>query len=1093
MGITQKIGAEHNVYWNLGNLIGNKFEDAIFSILLSEYREFLGKNVFIEQTERRSDYGKDIIIKFSSDFLSLFNVRFSRNDKKSALIYIECKSSNSTHALRREKFKTSIERASRDEIDYYVLLTNSKILAIDYYEEEQLLNSMHIKFVLIDQYLLAKFLNDKNYTILGETPLYRGKVGFYGEYQVYSNKSNLNQYDIYFNFRNYNQYARMFTIRLLTDVNWDTDDRSFSFVLDANLACSKKISLLYDLGTDYAPPTFKVEAHKFETFISIKGIGLEENYIPEFIGKRHRKIVSKIETNIKCPNANKIFCLWGDAGIGKTRIVHELSKRISQQQFDICECPLKKNNDKTIKDIQKFLFNKKYITEKTNTSKIADLYDVILDCKHIVKSAIIFIDDVHNGSPELIKQLKKIFQSSYCAPVIFILCGRTDYTAGNTEYYSFVQWTFEHLKMNTCVWNVKPLRQTETKEMIRTMIDDIPEEALNTICSRSQNNPLYIIQFIEYLLDERIAYVVNRNTVGIIDPGNFQFHNYLPYKIADIYQKRIEYLINVGEKEKLDYLKFLFVLAIFNGQISTYTAEVYFDRSGLVTSFLCEKRFISKQNNNYIFHHESLMLYIQKILLNSDEYKEATANYFLTLPEEAMLTLPTYTQGRLYGWSNDLEKALDIFEPMIMSLKETNNFSNTNIDLQFYEYLDDVLSLIKDNSEYYEIARIIINSKIYITLHHFIPMNAIVQCNQCLEEILKSPSLKQDKKLINSILAQKAHSLLNTGKNLEGELILKELQVKWLICKADFDIKTTFDMLDRLCAIYIKFNCYALAYDYNKLELNIAKANEDDSLSIIAYRTRSKLFYLNDPDECRISLDTVDKLLEQSPSNRIKVNNNIYRNIFNLSNAISDDYDEIIYEIETLAEISVKQELNRASIQSNMVLAAAYLKRGTKSDLRSAKQRAHTAINYSIRFGIPSYMWQLYNLLAIIDTRLGASTNKIKQHFETTFDILHKQGLLYIGRDKLCYSNILAISNIGIFLSRHSFQKTFNARMSLVAYHKDKMTNESTRIQNKSRRLSKSDLSILYEKANNQELLFCSRDTTKLLRDNETNYYIALT
>ena len=117
-----------------------------------------------------------------------------------------------------------------------------------------------------------------------------------------------------------------------------------------------------------------------------------------------------------------------------------------------------------------------------------------------------------------------------------------------------------------------------------------------------------------------------------------------------------------------------------------------------------------------------------------------------------------------------------------------------------------------------------------------------------------------------------------------------------------------------------------------------------------------------------------------------------------------------------------------------MVLSAAYLKRGNNEDIVLAKKIVTTAIDHSIRLGIPSYLWQLYNILGIIDTRLKQDTNTIKQDFETAFDILNKQNLLYIGKGELCFSNILAISNIGMFLSKHSFQEYFNQKMSMITY-----------------------------------------------------------
>ena len=60
----------------------------------------------------------------------------------------------------------------------------------------------------------------------------------------------------------------------------------------------------------------------------------------------------------------------------------------------------------------------------------------------------------------------------------------------------------------------------------------------------------------------------------------------------------------------------------------------------------------------------------------------------------------------------------------------------------------------------------------------------------------------------------------------------------------DFDNKALFDMYDRLLASYIKFNCFNIAKNYAKLEMNIAKQNKD--MEAIANRTQSKLYYLND-------------------------------------------------------------------------------------------------------------------------------------------------------------------------------------------------------------------------------------------------------
>ena len=1090
MGKTHSEGTEHNVYWNLGNKAGNPFEDSIYNVLIAEFKSFLYKNMKIKQTPRKGDGGKDIIIEFSCQTINLFGVSFSKAEKETATIYIECKSTNSCKPLRREKFMTSIDKGSKNDIDFYVLLTNSKIIPIDYYDVEKLLVSRgnnRIKFVLIDQYLIAQYLKDKDHD-LGIIPAYEGEVedAFYLQYQVYNDELDDNKYDIYFNFRNYDKYTRNYTINLLTDENWDTSEKSFSFSIDPNCACSKKISLVCEYENEYKDLIFKVNSEQTETFINIQGINLKASYVPPFTGKSHQKILSSIYDNIIDPNANRLFCLWGESGIGKTRTIYELKKKLIGGYHDIYEESLNNNNSLTLIKIWDFLVGKKYISGDMKNQCSTKLDSIILNCNHQSRMAIIIIDDFHNSSPELIEQIKELH--CHDKPVVLILCGRTDYTAGNTAYYSFVQWTFDTLKEQQYVFEVKSLKTNETKNWIRTMIEDLPKEALDTICQLGNNNPLYVMQFIEYLLDEKIASVVNKTTFRITDFGKFQSHDYLPIDIQDIYQKRINYLLNVSRKNKTNYLRYLFILILFNGQLSIRKTELYFDPDETIISFLIESGFVSTQRNKYTFYHESLKLYVKKMLMENEQYKKELSNYMLSLPQNALADLSQYTKGRLYLWHDNLDQAIEIFTPIINLLKSVNNISNLDIDFSLYEYFDDILQIFKNSSDYRKLVKQTIKGKVYATLHHYIPINAVIECDKHIAYINSSPIFKEDNQNLSfTLLTQKAHALLNSGMNLEGELVLKELQAKWLVSSNEFEPEAVFDMLDRLCAVYIKFNCYDMAYNYSELELRASNGNDD--LSAIAYRTRSKLFYLNDFAKSLESLNKVDKILKTNASPRIQLNNDIYRTIVDLTYNVQDSYDAIIERLEALTEIAAKQNLNRSNIQSNMVLASAYLKRGTFEDLKIAKQKTQKAIDYSVRFGIPSYLWQLYNLLAIIDTKLKNTSNAIQKSFETAFDILNRQNLLYIGRQNLCYSNSLVISNFGFFLRRNAFQKNFNAKLSLVTYCES--DSQIGTITNK--HLTESELTKCYEKAQQKELLFSSTKSEKLLRDEETGYFIALT
>ena len=257
----------------------------------------------------------------------------------------------------------------------------------------------------------------------------------------------------------------------------------------------------------------------------------------------------------------------------------------------------------------------------------------------------------------------------------------------------------------------------------------------------------------------------------------------------------------------------------------------------------------------------------------------------------------------------------------------------------------------------------------------------------------------------------------------------------------------------------------------------------------IAYRTRSKLFYLNNFNGCEEALNKVDEILKSCSSPRIKLNNDIYRYILYFSYNIFSDLDSMLKQVTLLNQKALDNNFNRATIQSLMLLSAIYLKRGKKSDLDTARKIAQRAIDYSLQFGIPSYMWQLYNLLGIISEKLKDNINDTRKYFETVYSILEEQGLLYLGYKNSCYSNLLAISNIGFFWRKNDSESFFNEKFSKVKYY----GKETSAGNNKNTKISNKQLKELYTKAKNGDLMFSNPRYAHYLKDAETGYFIALT
>lgn len=1088
-GKTYSIGNKHNMSWLIGDNLGNPFENNIHKYILMLCKG--NKKVKIEQTPLVNDGGKDVVLSFIGDSLTIFGITFKGQENEKTTIYIECKSTNS-EKLRREKFVPSIDNVihSSSKIDYFVLLTNSIILAKDHYYAKQTLEDKGIKFVLIDQYILARQLMLTPFPLFTNFNFYNGKDHFYLEYQVYKADAYEDLLDIYFVFRNYSSTQKDYTLSLLTNMNWITDSYQVKISVEPYDSFACKITLKYENESDYNDINFSVFDGDINHPLVIASPSLPIKYIPPFIGGQHKKAVDSIALSLQSETPDKLFCLWGDAGVGKTRITSELIKVISDSNFDIFYCVLKTTNKSTVKEICSFLKKKGYIKQE-RSNDIADFKETVLSCQDIIKVAVIIIDDFHNSSKQLMDQIQKL--KSHSAPVVLILCGRTDYSAGNTNYYAFVEWTNQCLIKNKTVWNIEPLKTEDTKNFIHSSMQNIPDAVFDSILRNSHNNPLYIVQYVEHLLDEKIAYLESENTVSIYNTYKFKLIDFLPKKINEIYEKRIRFVQKAGKEYKINFFMFLLIITMYNGQISESDAREFdFDMSK--TNFLEERRFIKKHNHAYMFVHESIRIFLTEKLMNNIELQKKLGNEMLA-HKDKISVFPEYMKARLYFWTGQNELALKGFEPIISDVSSKNNFSNISIDTSVYDYIDDILDIIKYKEEYKNVAKKLINTKIYITLHYFIPINAIRDCNKCLNYISQVPFLKDDRKLTNSICAQKAHSLLNSGMNFEGILILNELQAKLLIDKDGFNYQSMFDIADRLCAIYIKFNCYSIALEYSNIEIKIAKENNDDSLLAIAYRTRSKLFYLKDFNECQNSLNMVDSCLQKSESARIGLNNRIYRTIVNLSDVDLRKDSNFIYDVEEMAREAWANNFNRAYIQSNLVLATLYLKRGEKNDLLISEKKAITAINYSVRFGIPSYLWQLYNIISIINIRLDKSKKEIERNFFSAYNILRAQNLLFIGKKDLCYSNILAISNIAYYLRHNCTQRIFNSHMSAISFFHEEYSDKNTIAMPKQTTLEKEALDQLYEITNTPfpELLFCSNPKRPLLKDNETGYFIALT
>lgn len=1079
-------GKSPNINWQMEADLGKNFEDFIAKIITMQLCH-LHPHVQILQTRRVADGGKDIIVSSKINTLDILGQRFTSTNGKGIQICFECKSTDN-NILRYDKISSSSSRMQfpgPEKYDYYVLVTNSEILPQTYWYLTESLEKNNISFRLIDSFLLGTYLlslkKSEFQHALNNPYSSADYADFYYEYQVDTVISQLtNQYDLYLLFRNYSDDEKHCVLQLRTDVDWNTSEDNISFVIAPNGAAVRKITVEQSHFDGIPDLLFRIQVNGTESVVMINGINGTQIFEPPFFGESRRQIVDDLEQSMKSDIPPSIVCFWGDAGIGKTRLVRELFLRLQGTLFDLYECKLQKGRTPT-KKIEEFLLEKGYIQEGNYT----DFVSMIESCRTpFGNQAVIFLDDFHNADDSFLCEIQKL--KSNVSSITLLISGRTDFTIGNINYLSFVQWTYENLT-ESC-FTVEPLSDDETKSLIKVLIDGIPPYALDKLVNLSAKNPLFIVQYVEYLLDCSLVKLQNRNTVGITDINKFHAKRFMPKQIADIYRQRLAHLRR--ETDGVNCLNLLYRIALCNGKISLAIFNTFFEDTRDQLNELIRRRLIKYEEDKSIaFVHESLFLYVSEQLKVQKALKTSLAKDIVSIPDIAHV-LGAFQTGRLYLYSKNYKKAREYLHAIETWLSEADNISNVNVNLAYYDYLDDMFELLRHTHKNPTQAKKALLLRIYITLHHFAPIKAVDECNIALEK-LNQYNMVDDRSLYLSITELKAHALMNSGLYLDGEVLLKELQAYWLRDRDILTDETLFDLYDRFSAIYRHFNLIDLSVTYNTLSINLANKLGDNKLRALAYRTKFKIYLYPNMDLCRESLQMSAKATELMPSKRIEMDNSLdFCALEILSNSTTSQQNELISKLNSLLQDIEANNLHRAQIHCFFLLAICNLLKNEEKATLLAKEYVEKAINLSTSYGIVGYLWRLHNLQAITGMRMKVDPQHTYKIFFTVFDILKRQGLLYIGNRDACEGNILALSNIGYYLQERKFESQFYQTMSLVTF----MGQGHSAYPNQNLTDSPIDAFLVqqYTRARKKEVLFVKTEPRNLLRDSQTRYLIIL-
>ena len=986
------------------NMSGYDFEDLLYDLISDELRTSYNCGVKIIKTEPTRDGGVDIIIH-SPISLQLFGQNFYTKGKSEITIYIECKSSKNLN-ISLDKFSKNLLLTNDKKIDYFLLVSNSTISPHSYYRAYEKCLNEHIEFRFVGQYVLFEFL--KNHELFYEyNCLFQKKenplsISYQTETTIINGRNALNLYLI---IRNNDTQRHTCNFKLKSDRNWFLSDDKFEVVLDSRESVCKKMtiekvnfdgndSILVDIIWNGSKKT-----------VQLSGANIKYNFLLPFTGEKHKALRYEIEKKaFDCTNSCQL-CLVGDAGIGKTRIIDEVCNSLSKKGFSCYRIFVESNQ--RISDIYNRIRKNLNLSIPDGKDDLHNIFSQLSEMKF--KHFFVVIEDLHNAPAEFFEDLKSMADFKIgSSPFFLVLSGRNDYSVYNEAFCSYIDWVSSRNNDLSIIFReVKELENEECKNLITSVINDAPKSVADQINEASHGNPFYIIQYIEYLLDTKMVYLVNKDTVGVTNAATFNQHLYVPKKIDEIIHLRLDVIKNCYFKA----YEFLILMAYVG-----YSCPIDYwycflgetEREEFL--FLLKTHFLKYSNNELTFDHESIYLVLKKHLTDKTIKNDCMSIFVRN--NNIFALLPELKKGEIYLYQNKVDIAEKCFEKPISELMEVSNISSVNLTPSYYEYYMAIYILAK-NKKNWELQKKTILGIVYIAMHNLSSGQAISAFNQA--EKLIETDFKTDTKLKNDIAILKAHHLMSIGQmSMAKGLILKILSTE-RIHPETFDEQSRFNLFDRAASLYLQENHMAPAVLYNELSCEVAKKLNDTNLQILSKIIEAKINFYSDPRKSLNLINEADTLLNKENTLRINCHNKIGRLTVSLFLNKEEEYDSFIKTAKSLLSESIDINYPLATIRCKYLLAVLHYMRGKENDTEFAQKYLNDGIDTSIRNGCIKLLPNYYNLKLIIATKENQPLDVRHKYANTMLEYLRQQNLLFIGSLDFGNSNIINISNYMIY------------------------------------------------------------------------------
>lgn len=1017
----------NNLDWDLKDELGHGFEDYIYKIIVKMLHISFSSGITVCQTEAVRDGGRDIIIEATKSF-ELFGINFSMKGKKKIKIYIECKSTNQD-TVSYDKFAKNAIIAGQDKVDYLLLVTNKTITPYTFYSVCENAAGSGYEFLLIDQYILYNYLKQNGLDKWNLCDVNFDRTRIAVSYQT--DKGSYNRkpcMDLYLFCRNYADDIAECELTLATDWNWKLSLDKFSFILEKNKGKCIKLKLFKEFNEGTDDIVLHLKSNNHLNSIDLNGKSLSYNFELPLTGEAHKTIISKAKEILSSASSFLWLNLYGEAGVGKTRITDELNKFFLSRSVRVINCVcVRRQKEATFTNI--LGESSKILKSNLDSS---DLFELLLDIKDDFLWTALFIEDIHNADIEFLKMLESVLsKENINVPIILVTTGRSDYTVFNENYFSLLEKFNNEKKIYFHNYNVKPFTDDECVNLIRRTIKDIPEEALNRLHKLSNNNPFYLVHFIEYLLEIKLVNLLNRNTVGIPNVLTFAEKIYIPKAVEDLLEKRYQVLRNYVLGEKCQ--NFLKSAALYGLHFPKQLLYEYFDENEYTNlDILFLGHFIKDlDDKSFSFDHETVYLFFKnKVFCKSGDYHLYEKIY----SNKTVFSLyEILKQGVVLYHLKDYNKAKKCFEIPILEIKNMDNVSSENISVEYFEYFEYIYEIFRRENALLFMKKTI-QAKIYVAMHNL----ALGQATQAFDDSfdLVSKYHKDDEVFFLDLKQLQASFYLHVGRISESRGIMNDLLARERMSKEIFSDEIRFNLFERASSLYIHSNHIQPAIEYNKLSFQIAEQLDNDKLKALAKINEAKLWFFSNVQKSRDIMLEAKKLLDKNMVSRINCHNElgILTADILIENSLKENTKSYIKRAQKLLENSIEINYPLDIIRSHFILAILNFITPHKN-LELCKKHLDYGIDASVRYGILKLMGNFYNLKALIGIYEDQKVDDIVAIFNTMINYLKQEDLLFLGNLDFSYSNVILLTNYLIFLNEKGLESQKYQFLSQITYY----------------------------------------------------------